>query len=33
MNILQHITTNSDIIDNNQQGYLDMVHSVLSVEL
>ena len=32
MNILQYITTNSDTIDNNQQGYLDMVHSVLSAE-
>ncbi|WGE57669.1 ash family protein [Actinobacillus equuli] len=32
MNILQYITTNSDTIDNNQQGYLDMVHSVLLAE-
>ncbi|WP_018651536.1 ash family protein [Actinobacillus capsulatus] len=32
MNILQYITTNSDTIDNNPQGYLDMVHSVLSAE-
>ncbi|WP_440210593.1 ash family protein [Actinobacillus pleuropneumoniae] len=32
MNILQYITTNSDTIDNNPQGYLDMVHSVLLAE-
>lgn len=32
MNILQYITTNSDTIDNNQQGYLDMVHSALWAE-
>ncbi|EFM96099.1 ash family protein [Actinobacillus pleuropneumoniae] len=32
MNILQYITTNSETIDNNPQGYLDMVHSALLAE-